>query len=728
MNRYHKLSLSLAILLHSTNLFSITEEQLSLVQNIKTDTENVSITMPNIEITNIINVNSYYSSGTGENDLIIGRANRDVIYANKDNWSYKNIDAGNDFVFGGKGNDHIEAGRTTGIAYIDGGEGNDKIYGTSTNDENSGIGDVLIGGDGDDIIISNAGDDIVFGGNGNDSFYNRAENGVRDSDNVYVYRGKHTEYIITTENGYTYVEDTIPNRDGKDKIANGYREGTYSAKGDKLQFSDGQIDIITGQFFNGVIAEGISYGDNNGNENDDTINNNENYLSSYNLSQESSSDNISLIEQAIEDTPENGTLVVDLDGEYPIGRSIDITKPIKIVVEENRNFTLKLTQKDEEVIFVKSENVTINGLNINANQKAPIGIYSDYGNISLINNKIYNAYYDNEEVSKYVAGISIVPQQGNNLSATIENNEIFDLTNTLHDQTEGSYGMGRGIFIGYDHIDGINLTIENNYIHNIDAEEDDFIVLSQLDKSVLSDKNHPYLTVIKNNRLIGFTRRGLKIRTSNARIENNILESKNVEDQKNYPAYSAITIFGSNIKINNNTIKLTKHFERAISLDTDGSVKIYDTKIENNNLALEGGDKQQFMIQMQYTAYNYLVQNNTFKMISPYYIADNGDHSSHFFYLKAYTTGEIKDNTFIVENGNATSIVHNNLYRSTTATNTTRLTNNKLIGNIDYYMQFQGLSLSKSLGTDKTEGYMIDVEYTGNANEREEPEITITQL
>jgi len=732
MKKGYYFALSLSLVLGSTqetqavNWWDNITTSVNL-ETIMTQTGNVHLPVPKSTIENVMYSSDYYNSGTYKNDLLIGNKNRNVIYSDKDNWNYTNIDSGNDVVLGAGGNDYLETGRTTGTSYVDGGEGNDRIYGTWTNSNAGGEGDILIGGDGDDFIDSGAGDDIVYGGKGDDSLYNAAENGVRDSDNVYIYEGNYAEYTISTSGGYTYVLDSIEDRDGNDRIANGHREGTFSSKGDMLQFADGRVDIKTLQFIGGATTHGVTYGSDESDDSNLTNDPENRYLSTYNLSPTASSTNTDNLLQAIEDTAMGGTLHIDISGEYAINQAIFIDKPIHIVVE-NQDFTLKLVENAGEVIFVKSEGVVLDGVNINANQKARIGIESDYGNLTVQNSKIYNMYYGDTSVSQVSAGIVVVPQQGDGTTITIVNNEIYGIVNTLHDQKEGGYGMARGIFIAYPHTTGANVNIEGNYIHNIDSEEDDFIYIEQLNKNILSNKNFAYLTVIKNNRFIGFTRRALKIRVPNALIEGNIIESKNVEDQKNYPAYSGISIFGSGNTIKNNTITLTKYFAKAIDLDTDGSVNIYNTKIENNTITMAGGVTQQFPILMQYRSFDYLVQNNTIKMISPYYVDYNGDKSSHFFYLKAYTTGEIKNNTFIVENGTATAVVHNNLYLSNTATNKTKLTNNVLVGNINYYVQYQGLNLSASTPTTQTQGYIVDVEYTGNKTERQAPIVVITPI
>ncbi|SEJ00294.1 Ca2+-binding protein, RTX toxin-related [Sphingobium sp. AP50] len=71
-------------------------------------------------------------------------------------------------IFGGSGDDHIEA--WGGDDYVTGDDGNDVIQGGSGNDTLLGYDgdDVLEGGEGDDILDGGQGLDFLFGGNGND--------------------------------------------------------------------------------------------------------------------------------------------------------------------------------------------------------------------------------------------------------------------------------------------------------------------------------------------------------------------------------------------------------------------------------------------------------------------------------------------------------------------------------------------------------------------------------
>ncbi|PIT38360.1 calcium-binding protein [Snodgrassella alvi] len=81
--------------------------------------------------------------------------------------------AGEDFLYGRKGNDILTGGSNTDM--LMGGDGNDILDGGSNND-------YLDGGNGDDILIGGTGNDMLSGGTGNDTYIFGAKHGM---DSIY---------------------------------------------------------------------------------------------------------------------------------------------------------------------------------------------------------------------------------------------------------------------------------------------------------------------------------------------------------------------------------------------------------------------------------------------------------------------------------------------------------------------------------------------------------------
>jgi Ca2+-binding RTX toxin-like protein len=69
-------------------------------------------------------------------------------------------------IYGGNGNDYIEAGASSNADYIYGGQGNDIVH---QNPNGPGGNDFIDGGQGRDSLHGERGNDTIYGGDGNDS-------------------------------------------------------------------------------------------------------------------------------------------------------------------------------------------------------------------------------------------------------------------------------------------------------------------------------------------------------------------------------------------------------------------------------------------------------------------------------------------------------------------------------------------------------------------------------
>lgn len=101
-----------------------------------------------------------------------------VVYGGDGN---DHIDAGggNATLYGGSGNDHLRGGIGTNL--LNGGEGNDKLMVPEKNEHAA----TLLGGAGNDVLIGGAGDDLLDGGDGNDALHGR-----KGRDSVFAGAGK----------------------------------------------------------------------------------------------------------------------------------------------------------------------------------------------------------------------------------------------------------------------------------------------------------------------------------------------------------------------------------------------------------------------------------------------------------------------------------------------------------------------------------------------------------
>jgi len=160
--------------------------------------------------------------GRGGDDTIDGGDGADTIYGDfgiefaDDGNDQISGGAGNDTIHGGAGNDTINGGANDdtlagghGADWIDGGDGNDWIGGYGEYDPNApddGVGDVLIGGLGDDTFAAGYADS-VDGGSGIDRLYYNALGGTAGitADFSQLANGGTTTVAGATLTGIEYV-------------------------------------------------------------------------------------------------------------------------------------------------------------------------------------------------------------------------------------------------------------------------------------------------------------------------------------------------------------------------------------------------------------------------------------------------------------------------------------------------------------------------------------------
>src|ERR1051325_7970483 len=167
--------------------------------------------------------NDYLYGGPG-NDKLDGQSGNDHIYggAGDDNIA---AGVGDDWVYGGAGNDTIHLGKNpvpAGLSDDDhcwGGPGNDRISASSGNA-------VMYGEDGIDILRGGGGSDWIYGGDGNDTIY-----GYGGNDNLFGDDG--ADELVGGDG-----RDRIFGDDGNDTIDGG-------ADGDWLKGGAG-ADTVTG--------------------------------------------------------------------------------------------------------------------------------------------------------------------------------------------------------------------------------------------------------------------------------------------------------------------------------------------------------------------------------------------------------------------------------------------------------------------------------------------------
>jgi Ca2+-binding RTX toxin-like protein len=196
------------------------------------------------------------TGGTGD-DILIGGSGDDIVveYGDTDFVLTTNslTGLGNDlilqvekaYLYGGDGDNLIDARGFVGDTFLDGGSGHDVIQG-------SDYYDVIIGNMGNDVVHANSGPDVVIGGGGHDKI-----NGGQGEDYL---RGNGGDDVLNGDDD----NDTLVGNDGEDVLNGGL--------GDDLLRGDENADQLNGDDGNDELNGGDDNDILSGNAGDDVIN------------------------------------------------------------------------------------------------------------------------------------------------------------------------------------------------------------------------------------------------------------------------------------------------------------------------------------------------------------------------------------------------------------------------------------------------------------------------
>jgi len=196
----------------------------------------------NDTITDLIGGNDTIYAGSGDDSINVSYGNYKIFGEDgNDNIHvagsfYRGLGAGNGYVYGGNGNDHIFADDGSGLFTLSGGSGNDTItdYDGSPGSDLSFGYDIIYGDSGNDFITGGVWRDTIYGGSGNDY--------IKDSGNG----------IITGGTGNDTIIASVYNFDSNDDMY-------YFNKGDGRDWYQDQGGNDTIKFGNGITKSNLHF-------------------------------------------------------------------------------------------------------------------------------------------------------------------------------------------------------------------------------------------------------------------------------------------------------------------------------------------------------------------------------------------------------------------------------------------------------------------------------------
>jgi Ca2+-binding RTX toxin-like protein len=202
-----------------------------------------------------VNLDGTPNSGGESNEVLVGTAGDDLIYAGGGDDTVYGED-GNDTIFGGYGIDRLYGGNGSDTLYggdnpdlMDGGSGDDFIYGESSGSDINGA-DQLIGGSGNDFVSGGVGIDKLSGGTGDDHVVGDGDTDpfTHGSDGNDLLEGNSGGDILYGDNGDDIVvggadQDQMFGGNGDDIIRPGDPTGALTIGTDESLGGDGVTDL-----------------------------------------------------------------------------------------------------------------------------------------------------------------------------------------------------------------------------------------------------------------------------------------------------------------------------------------------------------------------------------------------------------------------------------------------------------------------------------------------------
>jgi|GEM_PF-2593111 len=242
------------------------------------------------------------------------------------------------------------------------------------------------------------------------------------------------------------------------------------------------------------------------------------------------------------------------------------------------NCNIKLGVSASAVIFNTSNNIDIQGFNIDCAGNSATGIFIRGTDVKITNCVIRNAM----GTTSSGAGIRIDALPGIGLSnIVINNNKIFNIRAAMDGNNGSGYGAARGIQVTADvSVIDKGCFIQNNMIADIIAREGDGIHFLMNDNGVVYESSP---SSVSNNYIKNCTRRYIKIQASSVSIHDNICENELLSAEMSNAVHAIGVIGGSNVNVYNNKVD-ARFFTHGIGVAGGSANKISNINIHGNNL------------------------------------------------------------------------------------------------------------------------------------------------
>ena len=248
-------------------------------------------------------------------------------------------------------------------------------------------------------------------------------------------------------------------------------------------------------------------------------------------------------------------------GEYLVTRTIEVVNS-DFNLESEGVIVGSPNDNNGDCLSVVGNNNKIS-VNIDGGNGFEVGLRVNGENNVVERCLIENCYGDD----LMAIGISLQPTGGNK----IINNTIRNIFGVSNDKFGDALGAARGVHVNYTVSSDELITIDNNTIENIHGEEGEGIHL-------ISNSGIKLKTIVSNNTITDFSRRGIKLQHGGVDVINNKLKEVSVDFSN---SVRAIDIIGrSEVNIINNLVDVTNFSAIGVTGTTDNV--LYEINILNN--------------------------------------------------------------------------------------------------------------------------------------------------
>ncbi|CAH0345159.1 glycosyl hydrolase family 28-related protein [Bacillus sp. CECT 9360] len=293
-------------------------------------------------------------------------------------------------------------------------------------------------------------------------------------------------------------------------------------------------------------------------------------------------DDTQAIQQAINSSA--GKTVIFPEGTYMI-KSLNLPSNISL---QGQGAVLQARGETRTCMILKGSNIKISNLTIDGIDKVLTGIYISMGseNILIQNTTIQNFSTSNPKLHNHPipSGVRIF---GNTKNITIDRSTIKNIYSRVPVKSSGNHYVARGVFIMPYSVSKPekapeNIVIQDSLFDGIGPKDDGDGI------NVQNFKQKVTLT-IKNNKFENNHKRAIKIQDPGAVITGNtIINSFNgnnhyqtYAETNTHDMFSAISVYASDILIEDNTISGSGSYSAAIDIDSAHNVTIRNNKLEN---------------------------------------------------------------------------------------------------------------------------------------------------